>query len=70
VHHSLLALRFRLGSVFADDLVAAIDALVADVHTWTGDELVDLLLALSAKRAPEIRLRSWASMHVTSLVCI
>jgi hypothetical protein len=48
-------LRFRFGPVFADDLVAAIDALITDernwTHTWTGDELVDLLLALSAKRA-------------------
>jgi len=67
VHSSPSALRFRRGPVFADDLVAAINALVADVHTWTGDELVHLLLALAAKRAREIGLRSWASMHVISL---
>src|SRR6202012_5247804 len=41
----------RLGQLFLDDLVAEIDALVADVHTGTGDELFDFLLALPAERA-------------------
>src|SRR6202453_3384875 len=40
-----------LGELFLDDLVAEIDALVADVHARTGDELLDLLLALTAERA-------------------
>ena len=34
-----------------DDLVAQVDAFVADVHAGTRDELLDLLLALSAERA-------------------
>src|SRR6202000_2044066 len=41
----------RLGELFLDDLVAEVDALVADVHTWAGDELLYLLLALPAERA-------------------
>src|SRR6185437_11969264 len=41
----------RLGELFLDDLVAEVNALVADVHTWAGDELLHLLLALSAERA-------------------
>src|SRR4029453_7504885 len=36
-----------------DDLVAEVDALVADVDTRSGDELLDLLLRLSAERAFE-----------------
>ena len=40
-----------LGELLFDDLVAEIDALVADVHTRTSDQLLDLLLALSAERA-------------------
>src|SRR5690606_33765529 len=42
-----------LGELFLDDLVAEIDALVADVHTGPCDELLDLLLALAAERALE-----------------
>jgi hypothetical protein len=41
----------RLGELLLDDLVAEIDALVADVHARSGDELLDLLLALTAERA-------------------
>jgi hypothetical protein len=36
-----------------DDLVAEIDALVADVDTGPSDQLLDLLLALSAERTLE-----------------
>ena len=36
-----------------DDLVTKVDALVADVDTWTSDELLNLLLALSAERTLE-----------------
>jgi hypothetical protein len=39
-----------LGEFLFDDLVAKINALVADVDTRTSDELLDLLLALSAER--------------------
>src|SRR5262245_147816 len=40
-----------LRQLLLDDLVAEIDALVADVDAGTGDELLDLLLALPAERA-------------------
>ena len=40
-----------LGELLLDDLVAQVDALVADVDAWAGDELLDLLLALPAERA-------------------
>src|SRR4051794_9309323 len=40
-----------LRELLFDDLVAEVDALVADVDAWTRDELLDLLLALSAERA-------------------
>src|SRR5690606_23090462 len=36
-----------------DDLVAQVDALVADVHAGSGDQLLDLLLALPAEGALE-----------------
>ncbi len=42
-----------LGELLLDDLVAEIDALVADVDTWSGDELLDLLLGLAAEGALE-----------------
>src|SRR5207344_1361798 len=40
-----------LRELFLDDLVAEIDALVADVDAGPGDQLLDLLLALPAERA-------------------
>src|SRR5207244_6453915 len=41
----------RLGELFLDDLAPKVDALVAYVHAWAGDELLDLLLTLTAERA-------------------
>ena len=41
------------GELFLDDLVAQVDALIADVDAGSGDELLDLLLALAAERALE-----------------
>ena len=38
-----------LGQLFFDDLVAEIDALVADVHAGACDQLLDLLLRLAAE---------------------
>ncbi len=38
-----------LGEALLDDLVAQLDALVADVHAGSGDELLHLLLALAAE---------------------
>src|SRR5450759_2061564 len=40
-----------LGELLLDDLVAQVDALVADVDAGSGDELLDLLLALATERA-------------------
>jgi hypothetical protein len=40
-----------LGQLLLDDLVAEVDALVADVDTGPGDELLDLLLGLATERA-------------------
>ena len=37
--------------LLVDDLVTEIDALVADVDAGTGDQLLDLALALAAKAA-------------------
>jgi hypothetical protein len=61
--------RFPVGPAFGDDLVAEIDALVADVHAAVAgcDEHFGLLSALSAKRAREIGFRSWVCMHAISL---
>src|SRR5262249_49916184 len=42
-----------LGQFLFDDLVAEINALVADVHAGAEDELLDLLLAFPAERAFE-----------------
>ena len=42
-----------LGEFFFNDLVAEFDALVADVDAGPGNELADLLLALSAERTLE-----------------
>ena len=42
-----------LGQLLLDDLVAEVDALVADVDPGAGDELLDLLLALAAEGALE-----------------
>ena len=41
----------RLGELLVDDVVAQVDALVADVDTGTGDQLLDLLLRLAAEAA-------------------
>jgi hypothetical protein len=38
-----------IGEFLFDDLVTQLDALVADIHTWTSDELLDLLLRLPAE---------------------
>src|SRR6185312_1972801 len=40
-----------VGELLFDDLVAEIDALIADVHTGASDELLHLLLALPTERA-------------------
>jgi hypothetical protein len=54
-----------LVSFFGEDLIAQIDALVADIHAGihagSANEFLDLLLALSAKRAGEINFASFAA---------
>ena len=42
-----------LGELLLDDLVAQVDALVADVDARARDQLLDLLLGLPAERALE-----------------
>jgi hypothetical protein len=37
--------------LFADDVVAQLDAFIADEHRRTGNQFADLVLALAAERA-------------------
>ena len=46
--------RRRSRELLVDDLVAEVDALVADVHAGTGDQLLDLSLGLAAEAAQEL----------------
>jgi hypothetical protein len=47
-----LEAHFRTSAdLFFDDLVAQVDAFVADVDTWSCNQLLDLLLGLAAKGA-------------------
>src|SRR5215203_1505503 len=47
--------------LLVDDLVAEIDALVADVDAWPGDQLLDLSLGLPAEAAEKLLVRiGWA----------
>jgi hypothetical protein len=39
-----------VGELLLDDLVAQINALIADVDPWASDEFFDLLLRLTAER--------------------
>ena len=43
--------RFDVRSLVADDVVAQVDALIADEHRRSRDQLLDLVLALAAERA-------------------
>jgi hypothetical protein len=47
----------RRRQLLVDDLVAEIDALVADVDAGAGDELLDLALRLAAEAAEELLVR-------------
>jgi nucleoside-diphosphate-sugar epimerase len=44
----------RSGELFIDDLVAEVDALVADIDAGAGDQLLDLALRLAAEAAEEL----------------
>src|SRR5665811_941150 len=45
------------GQLLVDDLVAEVDALVADVDAGPGDQLLDLALRLAAEAAEELLVR-------------
>ncbi len=55
--------RGRSGQLFVDDLVAEIDALVADVDAGTGDELLDLPLRLAAEAAEKLLVSFTRARH-------
>jgi hypothetical protein len=46
--------RGRCRKLLIDDLVAQVDALVADVHTRPGDQLLDLPLGLATEAAQQL----------------
>jgi hypothetical protein len=56
--------------LFGDDLVAQLDALVADVDRGTGDELAHFLLGLAAEGAAELLSVRTASPHVLALQAV
>ena len=58
----------RGGELLVDDLVAEIDALVADVDAGAGDQLLDLALRLAAEAAEKLLVRvGWACHCALSL---
>ena len=57
--------RGRSGQLLVDDLVAEIDALVADVDAGPGDQLLDLPLALAAEAAEQLLVAVARSGHVS-----
>ena len=52
------------GELLVDDLVAEIDALVADVDAGAGDQLLDLPLALAAEAAEKLLVAFGCARHV------
>ena len=60
--------RRRGGELLVDDLVAEIDALVADVDARAGDQLLDLPLALAAEGAEELLVGVRRSRHASSVL--
>jgi hypothetical protein len=55
--------RGRGRELLVDDLVAEIDALVADVDAWTGNQLLHLPLALAAEAAEQLLVSLARSGH-------
>ena len=55
--------RRRGGELLVDDLVAQVDALVADVHAGAGDELLHLALRLAAEAAEQLVVAVGRSRH-------
>jgi hypothetical protein len=56
----------RSGQLLVDDLVAEIDALVADVDAGAGDQLLHLALALAAEAAEELLVAVGCACHISS----
>jgi hypothetical protein len=61
--------RRRSGELLVDDLVAEIDALVADVDAGPCDELLDLALRLPAETAEELLVRVGWTCQRSLLPC-
>src|SRR5438552_3923653 len=57
----------RARQLLVDDLVAEIDALVADVDPWAGDQLLHLPLALAAEAAEELLVAVGCARHISLL---
>jgi hypothetical protein len=57
--------RRRCGELLVDDLVAEIDALVADVDAGAGDQLLHLALALAAEAAEQLLVAVARARHQT-----
>src|SRR5690349_20832377 len=55
----------RSGELLVDDLVAEIDALVADVDAGARDQLLDLALAFPAEAAEQLLVAVCSSGHVS-----
>ena len=55
------------GELLVDDLVAEIDALVADVDAGPGDQLLDLPLRLAAEAAEKLFVGVGGPRHASSL---
>src|SRR5439155_23511115 len=60
---ALLLLRPRRAAVLLKDLLAEVDALVADVHARAGHELADLVLTLPAERASRVAAAVFSIVH-------
>src|SRR5207302_6524952 len=60
---ALLLLRPGRTVVLFQDLLAEVDALVADVHARAGDQLANLVLPLPAERAPRVAAAVFSIVH-------
>src|SRR5579884_2730943 len=56
----------RARQLLVDDLVTEIDAFVADVDAGTGDQLLDLPLALAAEAAEQLLVAVGCACHISS----
>ena len=54
----------RSGELLIDDLVAEVDALVADIHAGSSDQLLDLPLGLAAEAAKQLFVGIGRTCHV------